>query len=127
MPDASVIIVTRNRREQVRRAILSALAQVGDPEIIVVDDASEDGTADAVRTEFPTVRVHRSNERRGYVSQRNLAAQMSEGTVVFSLDDDAEFSDPQTVQKYSPCSTSPVSARSPYRLSIAMQMVMKRA
>jgi len=46
MPAVSVIIPTYNRRELVREAIASVLAQThSDVELIVVDDGSDDGTA----------------------------------------------------------------------------------
>jgi len=49
----SVIVSTYNRCEKVHRAVASAMAQRGvRHEIIVVDDGSADGTADALRTEF---------------------------------------------------------------------------
>ena len=49
----SVIIPVYNRRELVGRAIRSVLLQEeGDCEVIVVDDASDDGTSDWVRETF---------------------------------------------------------------------------
>lgn len=91
------MIITRNRKELARRAIESALAQSGDPEVIVIDDVSEDGTADAVRAWFPQVRVHRSASREGYIVHRNTAVRMSTAPVVVSLDDDAVFDEADTV------------------------------
>ena len=45
-PDVSVILPTRNRREELSRAIDSVLGQTHDDlELIVVDDASTDDTA----------------------------------------------------------------------------------
>src|SRR6185503_7391300 len=56
MPAAllSVVVPVFNRRELVLRAIGSVLAQEGasDREIIVVDDGSTDGTADAIARRF---------------------------------------------------------------------------
>jgi len=95
MPQASVVIVTRNRKEVAERAVASALAQQGDVEVLVFHDASPDGTVGYLRGKFtdPRFRVHAATERKGYIVQRNLAARMATSPVVFSIDDDAEFVD----------------------------------
>jgi glycosyltransferase involved in cell wall biosynthesis len=95
MPQASIVIVTRNRREVAERAVASALAQQADVEVLVIDDASTDGTVDYLRGKFTDsrLRVHAASERKGYIVQRNLAARMATSPVVFSIDDDAEFVD----------------------------------
>jgi len=77
-----------------RRAILSSLAQTRFHEVLVVDDGSSDGTSELVRDEFPEVRLIRSDQSLGYVIQRNLGAQLAIGDILFSIDDDAEFSSP---------------------------------
>lgn len=92
MPDASVVIVTKDRREDVLRAIQSALAQSNTPEVLVIDDASTDGTSQAVRHAFPQVRLYTNPHPTGYIVQRNRAARLATTNVIFSLDDDAAFS-----------------------------------
>ena len=94
---ASIVIATKNRKEELRKAISSAIAQSAGPEVLVIDDGSTDGTADMVQTEFPMVRLERSAESVGYIVQRNRAAHLASGDVLFSLDDDAEFSTPNVV------------------------------
>lgn len=96
---ASVIITTRNRRDELRAAISSALRQSGQLEVLVIDDGSTDGTSDMVRSEFPTVRLERSEESLGLVVQRNRAARLASGVILFSLDDDAEFSTPHVIEQ----------------------------
>ncbi len=87
MPTVSVIIPTYNRRNLVREAIASVLAQsFSDFELIVVDDGSNDGTAEAVH-EFPGVRyVYQPN--RGVSAARNLAVSLSQGELIAFLDSD---------------------------------------
>jgi glycosyltransferase involved in cell wall biosynthesis len=94
---ASIIITTKNRKNQLRSALASALQQTGDIEVIVLDDGSTDGTAEMVREEFPQVLLERSDSSRGYVQQRNRGAALASGDVIFSIDDDAEFSAPSIV------------------------------
>ncbi|WP_193212247.1 glycosyltransferase family 2 protein [Luteolibacter marinus] len=99
MPQASIVIVTRNRRDELRRALLSAARQDGGHEVIVVDDASDDGSADMVGKEFPDFRLIRSSRAMGYIVQRNRAARMARGEFIVSIDDDAEFSSPTIVNE----------------------------
>jgi len=44
-----------------------------------------------VLSKFPTVRLERSEESLGLIVQRNFAASIATGDIIFSLDDDAEF------------------------------------
>jgi len=96
-PDATVVITTRNRRAELPRAVESALNQTARVEVLVLDDASTDGTAEMLARNFPAVRVHRSEVPRGYILQRNLAARLAEAGAIISIDDDAVFSSRETV------------------------------
>jgi glycosyltransferase involved in cell wall biosynthesis len=95
---ATVVITTRNRRDDLLKAIASALAQTAKPEVLVIDDGSTDDTAAAVSSEFPSVRLHRSENSLGLVVQRNRAAQLAQAPIIFSIDDDAIFSTPRIVE-----------------------------
>jgi len=96
-PAASVVITTKNRKEALRGALRSALEQVGQVEVLVVDDGSSDGTAEMVAQEFPAVRLIRSETSEGYIRQRNRGAQAARAPVIVSIDDDAEFTAADTV------------------------------
>lgn len=95
---ASIVIVTRNRSAELRVALASAVEQHGEPEVLVMDDGSTDGTAGMVRREFTGVRLVESAVPRGYIAQRNRAAALATGDVIVSLDDDARFSAPDVVE-----------------------------
>jgi len=97
-PLVSVVITTRNRWQELQNAVASCLAQDYRPlEILVYDDASEEDIAAKVRVRFPTVRAVRSPENAGYVSLRNRGFREARGKYIFSLDDDAYYTDPQTI------------------------------
>jgi GT2 family glycosyltransferase len=99
MPAATVLISTHNRREEVSRAVASALAQTEDVEVIVTDDASTDGTAAHLAIEFPSVKLLRSSAQRGSLVHRNAMAKIASAPILISLDDDAELPSPHTVSQ----------------------------
>lgn len=99
LPTVSVVITTRNRRHDLCRALESVLRQTFPLEIVVMDDASEDGTAACIREKYPHVRVIRSEARLGLVVQRNRAAEAARGKIIFSLDDDAVLVEPDTIAR----------------------------
>ena len=91
-PAATVAIVTRDRKDELRNALSSALAQEGSIEVVVIDDGSQDGTAAMVREEFPQVRLVRFEEPAGIAARRNDATDAARANVIVEIDDDAVFS-----------------------------------
>jgi len=99
-PRAAVIFATRNRKDELRRAIASCLAQTVPLRVIVRDDASDDGTEAMIRAEFPTVDYARHPTPRGSIANRNEAVAAAEGCeIIFSLDDDAAFASPGSAEQ----------------------------
>jgi|tagenome__1003787_1003787.scaffolds.fasta_scaffold20986716_5 glycosyltransferase involved in cell wall biosynthesis len=86
----SVIIPTRNRRELLLRALRSVLRQREVMlSVVVVDEASTDGSAEAVhRLGDPRVHVVRHESARGVSQARNTGLQQVESRWVAFLDDD---------------------------------------
>lgn len=95
----TVVITTKNRKEELLNAIASALAQTVRPEVIVMDDGSTDGTADFILAKFPEIRIERSDQSLGYIRQRNRGAQLASHPILFSIDDDAVFSSPLVIEQ----------------------------
>ncbi|HEY9390411.1 MAG TPA: glycosyltransferase [Mycobacteriales bacterium] len=84
----SVVIATRNRVRELRRT-LSELAVLPDrPELVVVDNASTDGTAAMVRQDFPTARLVRLRRNIG-AAGRNVGVRLADGECVAFSDDDS--------------------------------------
>lgn len=96
---AAVVITTKNRLEDLRKAVASALAQTVRPEVFVADDASTDGTPEAIAKEFPEVHLCSSASSVGYIVQRNRAATLVKAPIIFSIDDDAVFSTPRVIEQ----------------------------
>ena len=96
---STVVITTKNRREDVLKAIASAACQTARPEVLVIDDGSTDGTPEAVAREFPQARLERSDRSLGYISQRNRGVRLASAPIIFSIDDDAVFSTSTVVEQ----------------------------
>lgn len=96
---ATVVIITRNRKQDLHGAIDSALNQSVPVEVLVVDDASSDGTSQMIRDQFPQVQLRQVEQACGYIAHRNWAAQLAAAPIIFSIDDDAVFASPKTVEQ----------------------------
>lgn len=94
-PLISVYITTHNRAELVSRAVNSVLAQdYQNFEIIIVDDASSDGTRELLQKFYghnPKVRILNLDNPSGACHARNVAIEHASGELTTGLDDDDEF------------------------------------
>ncbi len=89
-PDLSICIVNWNTRDdldQALRSVLLASLQLS-REVIVVDNASWDGSAELVARRFPEVRLVRSEENLGFARGYNRAAAEATGRYLFLLNPD---------------------------------------
>jgi len=90
-PDLSVIIVSYNTRELLRECLCSLLTPApGTPrvEIIVVDNASADGSAPMVAREFPQVRLIANPDNRGFGAACNQGLAVAQGRYALILNAD---------------------------------------
>lgn len=90
-PPISVVIPTHNTRE-LTLACVGSLAGSGleDPEIIVVDDASRDGTAEALAGRHPEVHVLRMEPGVGFTRAANTGLARARGEILLLLNSDTE-------------------------------------
>ncbi len=89
MSTVSVVIVNYNTRDDLR-ACLVALAASERPadEIIVVDNASSDGSAEMVRAEFPAITLIEPGHNTWFCGGNNLGAAFAQGDYVLLLNPD---------------------------------------
>ncbi len=91
-PRVSVVITTSNARSVVGACLESLLADLRSAgvlhEVIVVDDASADGTADFIAETFPEIKLVRAPVAMGYAGANNAGIRLTTGDAVFLLNAD---------------------------------------
>lgn len=92
MPVVSIVMPSFNSSAFIAEAIDSVIAQsFSDWELLLVDDASKDGTADLVRDRYghePRICVHALSVNRGAAAARNIAIEAARGRFIAFLDSD---------------------------------------
>lgn len=90
-PDISIVIVSFNTAALTRQCLEKAQACATDLrcEVIVVDNASHDGSADMVAAEFPQVRLIRLAANRGFAGGNNQGIRVASGRYILLLNSDA--------------------------------------
>jgi N-acetylglucosaminyl-diphospho-decaprenol L-rhamnosyltransferase len=91
LTDLSVSLVNTNSR-QLLLACLESLRGT-DAEIVVLDNASEDGSADAVRERFPDVRLIAQEFRAGFGANHNTVIRATTRRYVYVLNEDTTSDD----------------------------------
>ena len=89
-PNLSVCIVNWNTREDLKQAITAILACKREVslQLVVLDNASRDGSAQMVRETFPEVTLVESDENLGFARGYNRAAAEAEGRHLLMLNPD---------------------------------------
>ena len=91
LPSVSVVIPTHNRKDKLIRLINSILQSNYSKEklnIIVIDDASTDGTYEKIRKFFPKVYAIRNEKEKLVAGARNLGIKNAKGEYILFIDDD---------------------------------------
>jgi GT2 family glycosyltransferase len=93
-----VVIPTLNGRERLLRTLASLERQTEPVAVVVVDNASTDGTAGAVAARFPNVRVVRNERNLGFGTAINRAALELEGDLLVLVNNDV-VCEPEFVER----------------------------
>jgi GT2 family glycosyltransferase len=94
--DLSILIVNASSREPLLaclQSIESDLPQALDVEVLVLDNASDDGSAPSVRERFPRVRLIEQPFRAGFGANQNALIRASSGRYVYLLNPDTTSDD----------------------------------
>lgn len=85
----SIVIPNWNGEEKLKKNLPKVLKTKDVLEIIVVDDASTDGSVDLIKKEFPEIKLIKRQKNGGFSSTVNLGARSAKGDLVFLLNSDA--------------------------------------
>jgi asparagine synthase (glutamine-hydrolysing) len=93
--DLSIVIVNWNTREKLRTCLSSIDAQMGsvEHEVLVIDNASSDGSPDMVERDFPHVRLIRNTANVGFGAANNQGMRAARGRWFLLLNSDTEMID----------------------------------
>ena len=99
--DINVLIATKDRVKQIERAIRSSVNQSVNPRIVVLDDASEVNIKQKLKDKFSDFQIKwvRSDIPSGVAGARNKLVENSSGSLMVFLDDDAYFTDSNSLEK----------------------------
>jgi GT2 family glycosyltransferase len=91
----SVIVVSYNTRALLRECLLSLRRHLSTlrHEVLVVDNASHDGSAEEIERDFAEVQLLRSAENLGFGRANNLAMKAARGDVFLLINSDARLVD----------------------------------
>ena len=93
MIDLSICILTRYQPELLPKCVASCVTEIErsgiSAEIIIIDNASWDGSPQRVAGLYPMVRVIRNEENLGFSAANNRAIRISQGRNLLVLNDDA--------------------------------------
>lgn len=98
--DVSIIIVSFNTCDLLRKCLQTVVREAGEVsyEIIVIDNASKDGSVEMLEREFPEVQLIRSTVNLGFAAANNLGFAQARGHYVVLLNSDA-FLKPQALSR----------------------------
>jgi GT2 family glycosyltransferase len=86
-PRVAVVVITHQRRAELLLALTRLAALPEQPHVVVVDNGSTDGTADAVRRLFPQMELIACEQNLGAVGRNHGVARLDTPYVAFCDDD----------------------------------------
>lgn len=89
-PELSVIIVNWNTRDMTIACLESLYRETDGTsfEVLLIDNGSHDGSADAIAARFPDVRLLRESANHGFAKANNIAAKLARGRKLLLLNSD---------------------------------------
>lgn len=88
-PVFSILVISYNTRDMTLACLRSIIAQTQTPhEIIVLDNASTDGSAMAIAAEFPGITLLANTQNHGFARANNIAAKHARGAFLLLLNPD---------------------------------------
>jgi GT2 family glycosyltransferase len=108
MISASVVVVSYNTAEHIEACLLSLLELDYSPgiEVIVVDNASTDGSAELIRERFPGVELVELPHNKGFAGGASVGLYMASGEIVATVNPDVRL-DPRWMRVVSETLQSP--------------------
>lgn len=99
-PEVSIIIVSFNTCQLLKECLQTLAQEAGEIryETIIIDNASQDSSAEMVAQEFPQVKLIRSSINLGFAAANNLGFAQARGDYVVLLNSDA-FLKPQALSR----------------------------
>src|SRR4051812_6197217 len=86
LPTASVVVVSYNTSGYIEACIESLMAlDYPDVEIIVVDNASTDGSAELIRRRFPSIELVELPDNKGFAGGASVGLYMAGGEIVATV------------------------------------------
>ena len=102
MRDLSIVIISYNTKDLLKKCLSSILASLASSslnyEVIVVDNGSTDGSQEIIKREFPSVRLMLNKSNLGYGKANNQAAKNAQGQKLLFLNSDIEVID-ESIEK----------------------------
>jgi len=90
-PLVSVVILTFNGKEYIKDCQSSLLEQTyPNIEVIVVDNASQDGSPELIDEQFPAVNLIRNNSNLGFAAGNNMGIRLTHGDYIALLNQDTK-------------------------------------
>lgn len=100
LPLVSIITVSWNKREEITELIGSLIKQKYErKEIIVVDNASTDGTVDLLKQKYPSVRIILLDKNYGLHKGFNVGVKHTKGKIIIGIDQDTVLMDESVIKK----------------------------
>jgi len=107
--DISIVIISWKMKDLLQSCLQSIYKFTKEvkPEIIVIDNNSQDGTLEMIEKEFPEIILIKNNENRGVAPARNQGIAIAQGKYVLILDADVEIIENSILKLFEFMETNP--------------------